>query len=40
MYLPLLADQLLKNKETIIEGGSLDFKGMLIGNGIMWMNFR
>ena len=35
MYLPNLADQILKNQDSIIEGGKLNFQGMLIGNGIM-----
>jgi carboxypeptidase C (cathepsin A) len=35
MYLPTLADQILKNQDSIIEEGKLNFQGMLIGNGIM-----
>ena len=37
MYLPTLAEQILKNQDSIIEGARLDFQGMLIGNGIMDM---
>eukprot|EP00178_Gracilaria_changii_P001954 TRINITY_DN12859_c0_g1_i1.p1 TRINITY_DN12859_c0_g1~~TRINITY_DN12859_c0_g1_i1.p1 ORF type:complete len:119 (+),score=1.57 TRINITY_DN12859_c0_g1_i1:363-719(+) len=37
-YLPTLADQLIKNPDGIIEGGKLDFQGMLIGNGAMNMD--
>ena len=36
MYLPLLADQLIKNKGTILpDGKTLNFYGMMIGNGVM-----
>jgi serine carboxypeptidase-like clade 2 len=35
MYIPLLAEQLLNNRDTIIDGGKLDFQGVLIGNGVM-----
>ena len=36
MYLPLLTDQLLKNKESILpDGKPLNFKGVMIGNGVM-----
>lgn len=36
MYLPLLADQLLKNKDSILpDGKELNFTGMIIGNGVM-----
>lgn len=38
MYLPELADQILKNKDSIIDGGKLDFQGMLIGNGALNMD--
>ena len=38
MYLPTLAEQILKNQDSIIDGGKLDFKGMLIGNGAMNMD--
>jgi cathepsin A (carboxypeptidase C) len=36
MYTPLFADQILKNKGKILPDGSdINFKGMLIGNGVM-----
>ncbi len=35
MYIPQLADQVLKNINTIIPDGKLDFQGVLIGNGVM-----
>ena len=36
MYIPLLADQLLKNKDNILESGApLNFTGIMIGNGVM-----
>lgn len=35
MYIPLLADQVLKNIDTILPQGKLDFQGILIGNGVM-----
>ncbi|MCB0370699.1 MAG: hypothetical protein KDD45_15065 [Bdellovibrionales bacterium] len=36
MYIPLLAEQLLKNKDNILPSGKpLNFKGMMIGNGVM-----
>jgi carboxypeptidase C (cathepsin A) len=35
MYVPELADQILQNQDTIIDGGKLNFQGMLIGNGAM-----
>jgi carboxypeptidase C (cathepsin A) len=35
MYIPLLADQVLKNLDTIVSGGKLNFQGILIGNGVM-----
>lgn len=38
MYLPELADLILKNQDKIIDGGKLDFKGMMIGNGAMNMD--
>jgi carboxypeptidase C (cathepsin A) len=34
MYIPLLANQLIINKDTLF-GGSLNFQGILIGNGVM-----
>ena len=37
MYIPQLADILLKNKDTILDGETLNFKGMLIGNAAMDM---
>lgn len=38
MYLPELADLILKNQDKIIDGGKLDFRGMMIGNGAMNMD--
>lgn len=38
MYLPELADLIIKNQDKIIDGGKLDFKGMMIGNGAMNMD--
>lgn len=35
MYIPLFADQVLKNKGSIVEGGDINFGGILIGNGVM-----
>ena len=35
MYSPLFADQVLKNKGSIVEGGDINFAGILIGNGVM-----
>lgn len=35
MYIPLLAEQILKNMDNIISGGKLNFQGILIGNGVM-----
>jgi serine carboxypeptidase-like clade 2 len=35
MYIPLLASEVLKNIDKIIEGKLLNFKGILIGNGVM-----
>jgi hypothetical protein len=35
MYIPLFADQVLKNKGNIVEGGDINFAGILIGNGVM-----
>jgi hypothetical protein len=37
MYLPQLADLLIKNKTTILDGDELQFKGLLIGNAAMNM---
>lgn len=38
MYVPELADLLIKNQDSIIEGGKLNFQGMIIGNGAMTMD--
>lgn len=35
MYIPLFADQVLKNKASIVEGADINFAGILIGNGVM-----
>lgn len=35
MYIPLFADQILKNKNNIIPSASINFQGILIGNGVM-----
>ncbi len=35
MYIPLFADQILKNKGSIVPGGDINFKGIMIGNGVM-----
>lgn len=35
MYIPLLANEVLKNIDTIIPDKTLKFKGFLIGNGVM-----
>ena len=37
MYIPTLAEQILNNIDSIVDG-KLDFKGMLIGNAAMSMN--
>ena len=37
-YLPTLAENIIKNPDGIIDGGKLDFQGMLIGNGAMNMD--
>jgi carboxypeptidase C (cathepsin A) len=36
MYIPLLADQVLKNIDNILPSGKLNFQGILIGNGVMY----
>jgi len=38
MYVPELADLVLKNQDTIIDGGKVNFQGMVIGNGVMTMD--
>ena len=38
MYLPELADLILKNKDSIVDGKTLDIKGMMTGNGAMDMD--
>lgn len=35
MYLPTLADLIIKNQDSIVNGSKLDFQGMLIGNGAL-----
>jgi hypothetical protein len=36
MYIPLVADLLIKNKDKILPSGNdLNFKGIMIGNGVM-----
>jgi carboxypeptidase C (cathepsin A) len=35
MYVPLFADQVLLKQDSIIDGGKLNFQGILIGNGVM-----
>jgi carboxypeptidase C (cathepsin A) len=35
MYIPLLAKVVLDNIDNVIEGKTLAFKGILIGNGVM-----
>ncbi len=35
MYIPFFADQVLNNIEKIIDGGKLNFQGIMIGNGVM-----
>jgi len=36
MYIPLFAKQILDNKDTIIPDSTVNFKGILIGNGVMY----
>lgn len=35
MYIPYLASALLKVKDTLLPTGTINFQGMLIGNGVM-----
>ena len=39
MYLPTLAEQILKNQDSIVDG-KLNFQGMMIGNGAMNMDIN
>jgi carboxypeptidase C (cathepsin A) len=35
MYIPFLANLIIDNKDKIIADGTINFKGILIGNGVM-----
>ena len=36
MYIPLLTEQILKDKQNFLpSGNALNFKGIMIGNGVM-----
>ena len=35
MYIPMLTDKILKEDKLLPSGNTLNFKGIMIGNGVM-----